>query len=368
MKNLDEHSEAKVKLYSRYLSIYLNVLSRTHVKSIHIYDLFCGEGIYADGEKGSPIAALECIKDHFHNNGSCPDLYLTFNDNEYSEIEPGKLKIERVKERAKEIYRPINVKVEFTRIDYKIFINNVIERTDRLTNIERALVFIDPFGYKDIKPEDIRKLLRNGKTEVLLFLPIYFMSRFAEKAKDLEYKGGEALRSFLGELFGSITKLPNYNNQNEFIYLIQEEFKHFLKLNYVDSFKIERENNQWFALYFFTNNYKGFQKMLESKWSLDKKHGTGFKKGDGDVLDIFDEIALAHYDQKVLGFLQTNTTATNADLRTFGFNNNFLPKHTKQVLDQLRITHGIEIISLDGIAPLSYYLADEKRSVNIRLK
>ena len=86
------------------------------------------------------------------------------------------------------------------------------------------------------------------------------------------------------------------------------------------------------------------------------------------LLDIFDEITLTQYDQKVLEYLKQNTAATNADLRNFGLENNFLPKHTRQVLDQLRKKHTIEIISLDGKAALSYYLPDETRLVNIKIK
>ena len=358
-----------MKLYSRYLSIYLNVLARSFVNNIHLFDLFCGEGIYEDGGKGSPIAALECIKQHYYSNGEkCPNLFITFNDNGFSEIEKERLKTDRVKEFADKIYKPENVKVGYTNIDYSKIIEMIIERTGKLKNDERALIFIDPCGYKEINPNDIKRLLENRKTEVILFLPIYFMSRFAVKAKDEEYRGGEALRNFLGELFGSIDNLPDYKNQNEFIYLIQEEFKKYLKLRYVDSFKIERENNQWFSLYFFTNHSKGFLKMLENKWALDKKHGTGFKHGDEYILDMFDEISLTHYDQKVLEFLKQKSTATNKDLRNFGIENNFLPKHTKQVLDRLRKEYEIEIVPLDEKAALSYYLSDEKRLVNIKLK
>jgi three-Cys-motif partner protein len=368
-KNLYEHSEAKVSLYSHYLSIYLNVLSRSYVKNIYLYDLFCGEGIYNDGGKGSPIVALECIKNHYDsNNQKCPNLYVTFNDSGQSDIEPGKLKIDRVKEFGDKILTPENVKVGYSKINYSTIIQKVIERTGKLSNDERALVFIDPWGYKDVTPTDIKGLLSNGKTEVILFLPIYFMSRFAEKAKDFEFKGGEALRKFLGELFYSIDKLPSYKNQAEFIYLILEEFKKYLNLKFVDSFKIERENNQWFALYFFTNNEKGFVKMLESKWAIDKKHGTGFKQGDKYTLDLFDEMSLSNYDKKVLLYLQENGKTTNQDLFNLGRDNNFLPKHTKEVLDKIKKENGIEIISLDGKPALSYYLGDENRLVSIKLK
>lgn len=182
--SLLDHSEAKVNLYGKYLSIYLNVLSRSPIKNIYLFDLFCGEGIYKDGGKGSPIVALECIKNHYYSNGNtCPNLYIDFNDSEKSEIEPDKLKIDRVKEIASKIFRPQNVHVGFTSIDYNKLVQKVIERTSSLKSDERALVFIDPWGYKEIDPTDIKGLMENGKTEVILFLPIYFMSRFANKSK-----------------------------------------------------------------------------------------------------------------------------------------------------------------------------------------
>ena len=55
------------------------------------------------------------------------------------------------------------------------------------------------------------------------------------------------------------------------------------------------------------------------------------------------------------------------DLLDFGLENNFLPKHTKAVLDELKKTHKIEINSLDSKPALSYYLGDEKRLVNIKI-
>ena len=70
-------------------SLYLNILSRAgYLDKIHIYDLMCGEGIYSDGSKGSPIIALEKIKEHYcQNNNTCPNLDVWFNDKDKSEIE-----------------------------------------------------------------------------------------------------------------------------------------------------------------------------------------------------------------------------------------------------------------------------------------
>ncbi len=367
--NLLDHSEAKVGLYGRYLSIFLNILSRSPINTIHLFDLFCGEGVFEDGGKGSPIVALETIRNHFFNNNkTCPNINIVFNDTGFSEIEPTKLKTDRVKENASKIFKPKNVNVGYVNIDYSVLIEKVINRTDKLRSNERALVFIDPWGYKEIDPNDIKKLLSNGKTEVILFLPIYFMARFVEKSRDDEFKGGKAIRKFIELLFGSIDNYPKSKSQKEFIYKIQEQFKVFLNLKYVDTFKIERESNNWFCLFFFTNNKKGFQKMIEAKWLIDKKHGTEFKIGEDLKMDLFDEIEVSNYTEKVSSFLKNNLAATNIDLMNFGLENNFLPPHTKKVLDEIKLNHGIDIISLDGLPARSYYLGDEKRLVNIKIR
>lgn len=368
-KNLFEHSDAKVSLYEKYFSIYLNVISRTFIENIYLFDLFCGEGIYKNSGKGSPVVAMECIKRHyFSNNKSCPNLYITFNDTGYSQIEKGVLKTERVERFINEIYRPSNVNVGFTNIDYKDLIKKLLNRVSKLNNNERALIFIDPWGYKEIKPEDLKELLRDGKTEVLLFLPIYFMSRFAEKSKDSAFHGGKPLRDFLIELFGSVDNIPKFKSQIDFIEKLRLQFKNYLSVEFVDTFKIEREKNLWFTLFFFTSNKKGFAKMLESKWSLDKKNGEGFRIADQAQSALFDDITQTGYIDKLEDFLTNNSGVTNQDLLYFGLQNNFLPKHTKKALDRIKEKRDIELISLDGQKASSYYISNEKRLVEIKIK
>src|SRR5262245_34954560 len=112
--HLLEHSEAKVKLYSRYLSVFLNILHRADfIKRVFLFDLFCGEGTYENGVAGSPIIALQAIKNHyFGNDKSCPNMTVWFNDNGISEIEDGVYKIERVQRIKNTVYTPTNVQIE----------------------------------------------------------------------------------------------------------------------------------------------------------------------------------------------------------------------------------------------------------------
>ena len=245
-------------------------------------------------------------------------------------------------------------------------ITKVIGRIARLESNERALIFIDPWGYKEINPNDLKQLLSCNKAEILLFLPIYFMSRFVEKSRDEEFKGGRAIRKFIQGLFGEMENLDTIKNQKDFIFKIQEQFKEFLGIKYVDTFKIERENNNWFCLFFFTTNKRGFEKMVQTKWTIDKKQGAEFKQGDEVVLDLFTEIEISSYDKKLINFIKVNGGATNFQLADFGYENNFLPTHTKKILDGVK--EQLEIISNDNKPARGYYLGDESRNVTIKFK
>lgn len=365
-----EHSKAKVELFARYLSIYLNVISRVpFINKIYLYDLFAGEGKYLNNEKGSPIVAIDSIKNHYYsNNKTCPEIDVWFNDDRKSKIEKDIYKIERVERFAKEIFKPENVSLKFTKEEYSDLIKEVIRNLDKLKNSERALLFIDPWGYKEIKPNELRDVIRNGKTEVILFLPISFMYRFAGKAmSDEDFAGGQALEKFLTELFGD--KMPETTNQVKFIQEVKQQFKSFLGTKYVDTFTIERGKNNFFCLFFFTSNKTGYYKMLGAKWDLDDESGRGFKIVNPSQTLMFDEITAVDYSNVLKDFLKSQSIITNQDLFDFGIENGFLPTHTKKVLDELKVNNLIEIVSLDGENARSYYIDDNhKRKVQIKLK
>jgi three-Cys-motif partner protein len=365
-----EHSKAKIDLFGRYLSIYLNVISRVpFINKIYLFDLFAGEGKYLNDEKGSPIVAIECIKKHyFTNKETCPNIDLWFNDSEKSEIEPELYKIERVEKFIDNIFKPLNVKIKYSHDEYSEVIKKVIHQLLTINDTERALLFIDPWGYKEINPKELKDLVRNGKTEVLLFLPISFMYRFADKAlSDDSFAGGKPLEKFLSELFEE--KLPDTNNQLKFIDEVKNQFKKYLSINYVDTFTIERGNKNFFCLFFFTSNKTGYSKMLDAKWDLDEESGRGFRIGNSKQGTFFDEISAADYTSMVKDFLKCKLVITNQDLFDFGLNNGFLPKHTKRVLDDLKIKNQIELVSLDGKDVKGYYIEDNHiRRIQINLK
>jgi three-Cys-motif partner protein len=360
------HSKAKINLYVKYLSIYLNILHRVEfVKKIHLYDLFAGEGVYEDGEKGSPVQTVETIKNYyFFNKKSCKDIEVVFNDIGKSDIEPDKTKIERVKRFTATIFRPPNVNISYSEKDYNILLPKLIQELNSFNESDKALLFIDPWGYKDIKPNELKDLLSNGKTELILFLPISFMYRFAEKAIYENFKGGEALEKFITELFGG--ELPNTTDVIKFILSIKLKLKEYLNMIYIDTFTLKPDKFNIFCLFFFTHNRKGFEKMIQAKWSIDKDHGKGFE--DNTALGLFDEIILSGYDNLLRDFIFNSVGKTNSEVKDFGYENGFLPKHSRDILQVLLKKEIIERISLDGKDVSGFYIDGSKRKILIKRK
>ena len=362
-----EHSEAKVNLYGTYLSIYLNILSRVPtVYKIFIFDLFCGEGIYEGGGKGSPMIALDAIKNHYYsNNNTCPNITVWFNDNGESEMEPGIPKVDRVQRLCKSLFVPTNVSLEFKIYDYDTILPhalNIIRTTQRA----KGLFFLDPYGYKDIKLDDIRKILQGGSTEVIWFLPISLMYRFAVKALESSFSGSEPLHAFLVDLFGNTH--PTFNSVHDFIFQIKEGFRVELSSQsiFVDTFTIERESRNVYCLFFFTSSIKGFEKMLEAKWKVDTNRGKGFTLEK--TMSFLNEIELSGYPDKLCRFILSARYRSNVDLYHFGLENGFLPKHTNEVLKTWKDRGELEVFSLDGKPVRGYYLSDSKRSIGIIFK
>ena len=365
--HLLEHSEAKLKLYDTYLAKYLNILARTpFVENIFIFDLLCGEGIYEKGEKGSPIMALETIKDHYYsNNRSCPNITIWFNDIGQSEIEHGVSKIDRVKRFGEKIYRPQNVNVEFFQDDYKSLYSKAV-RLVNSTYRAKGLFFIDPYGYKAIKPEDIRNMLEGNNTEVLLWLPASFMYRFANTVTRSDFRGGEPLKDFIFALFGKSP--PTFKSVYDFIEQITESFRAYLREMeiFVDTFTLERGGGNVYSLFFFTSHIKGYETMLSTKWDMDENRGKGHTINKSLS---FSEIQLEGYPQKLLAFISSTELRTNSDVYRFGLKNGFLPKHTNNLLREWKTDEKIEVISLDGKPTKGFYIKyASERQVGFRLK
>lgn len=370
-----EHSIAKIELYRKYLAIYLNILARArYINKIYLFDLFSGEGKDEFGEKGSPLVAVETIKHHyFSNNNTCPNIDIIFNDSEMSEIDKSIKRIDRVKLFVDEIsHKPKNLLIQYEGKKFNDIQIDIIKISQKLKADERALAFIDPFGYREIEPLFLKQFLQNEKTEILLFLPIYLMYRFVNKSvKEEDFPGGRALRKLLNELMDG--KLENlvFKSEFHFIDVLKAKLKEYCKCKYSDTFILERSKSHHFCLFFLGNNKKGLLKILEAKWDLNKDNGRGFQISNKDQATLFGNelIEVSNYPKLLLDYLLTGVK-TNMELFDFGLEQGYLPKHTRDCLEHLGKEHTIEVVATDGnkVKKGAYYIDDKpKKTIQIRV-
>lgn len=363
-----EHSKAKVELYSAYLKYYFAVLGNTkYIDHIKIFDLFCGEGLYKDGNEGSPLAALRRA-DEFLYKPPTFTLYIHFyfNDSGKSKIEKGVLKITRLQAIVNERKYHRNIYLNFSDKDYAIALKEALPIAKENKN-SRSLFFVDPYGYKKIQPQSIKSILSDYKSELILFLPISPMYRFVGPAQEKNECQYEHLRLFLEELYNYQQQC--FTSMSNFIESLKFQFSEYLKLPnlYVDTFTLQRDRSNKYCMFLFAQNTVAYEKMLEAKWELDSEYGKGFKLGKQK--SFFSQDNFSPYPKILLKFLCEKGSVTNIDLYHFGLSQGYLPKHTTQSL-QVLISGGYPIItySLDREDAKGYYISRSNKDENCKRK
>ena len=322
-----DHSKAKVLLLRKYLEKYLNIIANDgYTQKINVFDLFCGEGIYENNGEGSPIAILQTLKElHFINKAKNKDIIkvdLFFNDKDEFKIQ----KLTSVIENKKLHYDAFG-KLIYRSKDYKEIIDNLSTYIQNLKN-EKAFVFIDPYGYREIRASEIKKLLQSKKSEVLLFLPTQFMYRFDEKGTP------EALIEIIEELVDIKNWKPS-NSVYQFIAQFKEALKNYLGNDFfVDTFTIEKDAATVFCLFFFSSHIRGFEKMLETKWQIDDDEGKGWsyeKSGN-----LFADFKTNLLEEKLIELLSIDSKIYNGEIYEFTLRNGFLPTHAVEIFNSLQ--------------------------------
>ncbi len=350
------HSEAKLKLYSDYLSRYLRILSLDrYTERINIFDLFCGTGIYLDGKKGSPILAFEIIKNLFYeyksNGKKLKPISLFINDGEPKNIE-------KVKQYLNE-QNILNIcKIEYYGLDSAEMFNETIIRIKKQTHSEKNIIFIDPYGYKEIHKRDFANLLKNKRTEIILFLPISHMYRFKGVAlSDFNNVSYKKLRTFIYEFFqpGHPIYTEKTLKMPVFIKYIKESLS-FGGDYYSTSFYIQRDKSNYTAIFLITPNIYGYEKIIEVKWGLDPKKGEGYRLNDFDSL--FDKDPFRELEVPVELLLKDENIKTNLNLYFVTLLCEYTTKHMNELIKMWKLERKIEVrdIKTDSINNKGTYL------------
>lgn len=363
------HSKAKVEFYEKYLERYLPILSLSkYISAINIYDVFCGRGVYENGGEGSPVRALKAIvaaKKKFPSNTR---VTLRLNDKDENNIESVRQYITRVVPGFQQY-----CDVRFAHEDAETLLDKMAIWLQGTRKDERNLLFIDPYGYKTIHKDTLDGLMRNGKTEIILFLPVSFMHRFKDYALEADTETIAPLRRFMEEFFPEghpVRGVAEEMNVHEYIDCLKEALSYQGKY-YTSSYQIEREKGKFFALFFMTSNLLGFEKILEVKWELDEEDGNGFvlaKASPHMQLSLFEEDFAEAKRQEhskrlmyaIVDYLQE--PRDNSQMYEFVLRKGYLKQHGNGILKLLQDEGRLDVVDIvsgNAVRKGSFYLTYE---------
>ena len=361
------HTQAKLDLYKNYLLNYLRVLYLTPFCSkINLFDIYCGSGIYQDGNIGSPVITNNCIKETNEQiskiGKSIKPVSVIINDSESGKIENVKaiLGADKIN----------NCSYEYFHLDADAMLDIVSAKVNSFSTTERNLIFIDPYGYSQIHRDKIYNLLKNEHTEIIMFLPIMQMYRFKEIAlSDLERSCYENLRKFIFSFFPHTHEIHSDKVKNVFDFI--NAIKIALSFNnkfYTCSHYIERGKGNYYALFFITSNMYGLDKMVEAKWKLDPIKGKGFvQRKTSSQTSMFEQqfeeddnnMHIDVLKTLILNQLKKGRILSNNNIYEISLRNEFKATHATSVLKSLLNNKVIDTCDSKGkhvSHPVSFYM------------
>lgn len=180
-----EQSSTKAIIVSTYFGAWANVIKKGWNSSnpIGYIDLFCGPGIYQDGNESVPILLIRKI---LADNELTKRILLAFNDENPQNIESLKIAINSVDTEG-----VLNNRIQFSN---QTVDNEFYKKIKANRNIP-ILSFVDPFGYKGLTRSLISTLIQNNGSDCIFF--------FNYSRINMALSSNPKFDSYLSNIFGT---------------------------------------------------------------------------------------------------------------------------------------------------------------------
>jgi len=268
----EDHTKAKHELlrafFVKWVSIHSGYFTQTRGGLVRIYDGFAGPGVYEGGEPGSPRILLEALLDNprLRDRWSAVRYEFTFveQDARRASMLDGILReIERARRAAGTWPGQIAWSVTAGRYEEHVP-QPVADRNSAL------FLFLDPFGYSHAPMTLTTRLVQQPKSDTLIFLPLSFVHRFADRAGQ-----DEALDRFFGS--PRWRDVPNGPDRPGALLQIFQQQLRSAGLTYTLPFRLkppDRRNEYWIVG--ASGHLSGFASIKEGYWAVDPIDGRGF--------------------------------------------------------------------------------------------
>ena len=156
--NQKEKSRIKTFIVTEFFKAYFPIIYNSTSADVWYLDLFCGPGIYEDGNKSTPLVLLDVIN-QFKNNSVREHIKLVFNDHNSNYTDSLRSEIEKHPVMSKLKYKPSITCLKASQVDLSKYTSNNLP----------IFSFVDPWGYKDVSTAQVWQLVKNRGSDCVLF-------------------------------------------------------------------------------------------------------------------------------------------------------------------------------------------------------
>lgn len=283
---LEPHTKAKHELVRRYLGGWFPILGKYSGRVVFL-DGFAGPGIYDNGDRGSPIVALDTLLGHPHfERLKCEFVFLFF-EPESDRAESLRRELDSFVSR-RNAPLPKNVKFDVRQVTFVDGANEIVSTLkEQKKRLAPTFAFIDPFGFSGVPIELIAELLTFDKCEVFFNLMFDHINRFANAGN---------VNHHLEEIFGTneytaAGALPAGSSRRDFLHeLYKRQLREAAGFQYVQQFQMfNTQGHNIYSLFFGTRHIAGLRVMKDAMWKVDPGGGSQFSDRLAGQSVLFEE-------------------------------------------------------------------------------
>ena len=255
---LEPHTRGKHLVLKSYLDAWLPIMGTRNAR-ILVIDGFAGPGEYEGGEWGSPLIALNALKNHIAQSKLKAEVLFHFIEKDADRAAHLQSLISAQKE------LPKKCKINIVNAAFDDTLTSVLDAVEeQKKRLAPAFVMIDPFGVSDTPMEVVRRVLRNPHCEVYVSFMYEYINRF---------KSTDEFSQHLDRLFGT-DKWRNGMNiedteaRKDFYFGLYKAQLRAAGAKHVVHFELYEGNRLIYAIFFGTQHPLGADRMKQAIWKV----------------------------------------------------------------------------------------------------
>lgn len=279
-----QQTSYKIEYVSAYVKEWLYVVAnRKNATTVNFIDCMCNAGIYKDGELGTPIKALEHLREAAFAHPSIR-FNIFFNDynNERRNV---------IEEVVTEVLQtpPQNITIHYSNADVNDYLGQTSKFQEQCGTYNAVtLLFVDPYNFGTVKLKPLQDFLKAFYAELIFNV---FTSDFVRNGKS-DINGQKIKECMTG------CDISQIKTVEQLVGLIDDRLTTG-NIKYTFRYRFKTTTNaELYQIMYCTPHFKGIEQLKKALWEVFK--GAGFhknaKQDDSEQMSVFD--LLPEYDEE----------------------------------------------------------------------